>query len=379
MRAIVLVFLVFVSCGGCAAPPLKHYTLNQALSVSDMRYQQVLKDLAAVANNSGTLPSFALTAGGAANVTNTLSLETTTLWDQAVKGFSMETLTAFAQHSPDLQWTLSPVASAPLLEGLGYACLWALNGPPPEGSRPMELLREPRFTDVSACVPAGAGRPKPTYHLGVASQLAALPPGWLRVAPKHLAPKNARYQATCGNTTVWVPDENIAWLSEFTLILLDIATIDPPSLVLPSPKASVDISFTSKPAKPGPTAARADQGKRAVARTSSRSDGANAAARGGQSPEAMPPVPQIDPIEDASLEPKWPYMGYLIGPLKQGEKITEIWDACQDPCNLSIKLSRPKTHRYPRSAMPDVQEADLEAPGSLIKPLLNLPFTATSR
>jgi hypothetical protein len=293
------------------------------MSISDMRYQQVLKDLAVVANNPGILPSFALTAGGAANVTNTLSIETVTLWDQAVKGFSMETLTAFAQHNPDLQWTLNPVASAPQLEALGYACLWALKGPPPEGSRPMELLREPRITDIGACGPKG----KPIYHLDVASQLAALPPGWVRVAPKHLAPKNAHYKATCGNTTIWVPDENLAWLSEFTLILLDIATIDPTSLVLPSPKVSVDIS----------------------------------------------------PAPNAPDKPIAGLMSFENRRLYKNEKITELWDACQDPNDGSIKLSRPKIYSYPRLAMPVVGEEDFQVQTPPIKPQFTIPFSTTIR
>ena len=130
-----LLILALASCVGCAcAPCLKHYTLNQAMSVSDMRYRQVLDGLAIVADNAGVLPSFSLTAGGVANVANTLSLETTTLWDQGVRGFSSETLNAFAQHNPYLQWTLNPVVSSPQLQGIYYACLWALKGPPPEGS-----------------------------------------------------------------------------------------------------------------------------------------------------------------------------------------------------------------------------------------------------
>jgi hypothetical protein len=374
MRAIVAVILVFVSGGGCAATSLKQYTLNQAMSISDMRYQQGLEDLAVVANNSGILPSFALTAGGIANVTNTLSIDTVTLWDQAVKGFSLETLTAFAQHNPDLQWTLTPVVSSPQLEALGYACLWALNGPPPEGSRPLELLREPWITDISACPAAGTERPKPIYHLDVASQLAALPRGWARVAPKHLAPKHARYKATCGNTTVWVPDENVAWLSEFTLILLDIATIDPTTLVLISPKVRVDISPAAAPKPPAP---KPCEKKGAEARKASRSNGARAAARAGQDPGAPPSVPSIEPIVEASPAPK--YLGYEIRALKQGERITELWEACQDPNTMKIKLSRPKIHKYPLSAMPVVKEGDFQSTPVPIKPQFRESFSTTSR
>jgi hypothetical protein len=205
-----------------------------------------MHDLAVVAENSGTLPSFALTASGNANVTRTLSVDTTTLWDQAVKGFSKETLTGYGQHNPELNWTLSPVVSAPQLEALHYACLWALWGPPPEGSRAMELLRELRIEDLNACAPPGTERPKLTYHLGVARQLADLPCGWLHVTSNDCVPKDACYRSTCGSKTVWVSPEGMAGLSEFTLIMLDIATISPTSLAVSPPTVSVAVQEVAK-------------------------------------------------------------------------------------------------------------------------------------
>jgi hypothetical protein len=60
MRAIVVAVIVVSLFGGCASTAIEQYTLNQSLSVTDMRYQQVLNDLAEVAHNAGTLPGFAL-------------------------------------------------------------------------------------------------------------------------------------------------------------------------------------------------------------------------------------------------------------------------------------------------------------------------------
>jgi hypothetical protein len=321
MRLITAAFLIISVCGGCTSTTLQRYTVNQTLSISDMRYQQVLNDLATIANNSGTLPSFALTAAGAANVTNTVSIDTATLWDQALKGFSKETLTAAGQHNPELQWTLDPIVSEPQLEALYYACLWALIGQPPEGSRAMELLREPRIHDINSfsydgsqtppeprssplpewkppvrfptTPPPSTGSPfsqpeqrprnkdesestrvrpsyespptelvrasltgqskrtspisaavkrTPSFHLDVARQLAAIPPGWLHVSPDHQVPKHVSFKATRGNTTVWVAPDGLAGLSEFTLVILDIATIDPTSLPIVYPQVTVNIT-----------------------------------------------------------------------------------------------------------------------------------------
>ncbi len=156
MRATLLALVATSLCTGCTSTQLGRYTVNQSMSVADMRYRQVLNALAVVANNNGNLPSLALTKSGIANLTNTVSVDTATLWDAAVKGFSKETLVAFGQHNPDLQWTQSPIVSAPQLEALGYACIWAVRQAqgmevPPPGSYPSELLRELRLADFNGC------------------------------------------------------------------------------------------------------------------------------------------------------------------------------------------------------------------------------------
>jgi hypothetical protein len=304
MRKIVTALVAALLCVGCASTTLKQYTLNQSLSVTDMRYRQVLDDLATVAHNAGTLPAFALTAGGIANVTNTVSIDTATIWDQAVKGFSKETLAAFGQHNPELQWTLDPVVSEPQLEGLYWACFWALHGPPPEGSRAMELLREPRITDITGCALPGAAPPRQSYHLNVARQLAAIRPGWLHVTPNDCVPRHVAYKATRGDTTVWVTPDGLAGLSEFTLVMLDIATIDPTSLAIPRPTVSVVVQAK----------------KNAV---------------------HLPP-------------------NLVNGTGKEGDsnKTTETWDACQEVRGTAagkIKLSRPVAIRQPISQLPEIE------------------------
>jgi hypothetical protein len=224
-----VVMAAVASCGGCTATSLKSYTLNQALSVSDMRYRQVMHDLAVAANNPGVLPAFALTASGTATVARTASIDTMTIWDQAVRGLSREVLLGSATHNPQLMWTLTPVVAEPQLEALHYACLWAILGPPPEGSRAMELLRAWRDDDLYP-KPKGATRHLSPYHFGVACQLAALPPGWARVAKAGCAPRGAAYSATVGGVTVWVDRRDLPALSEFVLVVLDISTTVPQGL-----------------------------------------------------------------------------------------------------------------------------------------------------
>ena len=127
MRASLMAVLALFACTGCTSLALDRYTVTQSMSVSDMRnIAKCSMRSAVVANNSGSLPSMAMTKSGQTNVTNTVNIDTTTLWDANVRGFSKETFTAFAQHNPDLQWTLDPVVTAPQLEALYLACIWAV-------------------------------------------------------------------------------------------------------------------------------------------------------------------------------------------------------------------------------------------------------------
>ncbi len=455
MRSMVWAVIVVSLCGGCTSTALERYTLNQSLSVTEMRYQQVMNDLAKVAHNAGTLPGFALTASGVANVTNTLSIDSATLWDQAVKGFSKETLTPFAQHNPELQWTLDPAVSEPQLEAFRYACLWVLQGPPPEGSRAMELLREPRLTDINVWVtsqggnlpssivgefpaappapaapappaapaappapaapnpipgpapgntpvppaPGAAGPfaratgspraatnqvsgtthakrtarasdvqlasyadspaapsplpkfvpPDPLPHLGVARQLAALPRCWLHITPNHQVPKHVAYRATRGGISVWVTAEGMAGLSQFTLIMLDIATTDPTKLQPAYPKVTVNITEATDPKDP------------------------LASGQASPSSQATNASTTLAAIKDDENRPA-PVFGNTKP--KEGDKITEVWDGgqnlvipdpnCANPAEVkpigTIWLSRPGTFQHMSSATPCVRLGQGSAP-----------------
>jgi hypothetical protein len=77
----------------------------------------------------------------------------------------------------------------------------------------MELLRAPLRADKGP-------------HFDVAQKLEMLPAGWIHVGSRCDVPRCAEYKAHCGNTYVWVNSDGMQGLSEFTLIVLDISTID---------------------------------------------------------------------------------------------------------------------------------------------------------
>jgi hypothetical protein len=248
MKHMLLFAVGTLVCSGCVTAPLERNALNQSLTTTELRYQEVMNALAVVAANPNTLPSYSLNSGGVANVSASVSLDATTTWTRAINGFATQVLSITGRHSPDLNWTLDPVADPTLLTGAWYACRWAIMGPPPLGSEEYEkqydLLRKPLITDIVGCHPEDPNGIKRTSHLGVIDDQHPIPFGWLNVG-KHCVPHGACYQAHCGETFVWVMPDGLQQFSEFTLVMLDIATTDPTWLAQQKQQAvvSVDLSL----------------------------------------------------------------------------------------------------------------------------------------
>jgi hypothetical protein len=316
MRSTLLPALL-IACCGCTSTSLGQHTVNQAVSIADMRYHEVLDNLAIVAHNQGTLPSFATTNSGSANLTNTISADATTFFSNSVNGFSEELLNVFGSHNPELNWTVDPVVAEPLLEALKYASMWAVCGHPPDAPRAMDLLREPRREDIYGCHHADYPGRLNDFHLGVADQLASLPHDWLHIGCLGDVPRSACYKAHCCGTYVWVNPEGMAGLSAFTLIVLDIATIDPTRLIPPIVMAKVEIQLKAP--------------KLAASTVASF---------------AAP----IDLSADDQPKPK-------------PDTVQEQWFACQEPnASGQIKLIRPGYLRHLPSQVPDVGPEDSPPP-----------------
>jgi hypothetical protein len=144
------------------------------------------------------------------------------------------------KHQPDLQWGIDPVADQTLLAGAWYACRWAVFGPPAPGDPAYELLRQPTLNDI-----VGPGTTHQN-HLGVYDELHPIPYGWLGCGPHRCVPHGACYTAHCGDTYIWVMPDQLYQLSEFTLLMLDIATISPAWLLTQKQLAvaGVDVTLT---------------------------------------------------------------------------------------------------------------------------------------
>jgi hypothetical protein len=355
MNKLVALALVITVGGGCTAASVREHTVSQAMSVADMRYQEVLDNLAMVAHNTGTLPSFAITTNGIANVTNTISLDPTTAFSNTlilgniVHGFSQETLNGFGSHNPELLWTIAPVVGEPNLEALRYACLWAVCGGLPEGCPGLELLRAPNRNDVSACPQNGDAIPVADFHFDVLGQLELIRPGWLHITSRGEVPRGACYKAHCGNTYVWVTAEDLAGLSDFTLVILDIATVDPASLVLPRPKAKVEIQLSC-----------GDESE--VVGAAFDTNVATVASFAADAPPVAPSQQQKREPGSAG-KPGAVEKKKVSGSPEKKDKVTEVWDVCQEPnASGTIRISRPKAIRPITSQVPDIVPSEFTVP-----------------
>ena len=208
---IAVVWLVPMTFAGCTALSLERHTANQAMTAADMRYQLVLNTLARIAANPGTLPGVGIVTDGTVTLTDQANIDVKTALD-GLKGFTGEAISGGASRSPNLQWTIDTAHIPDQIRAVQAACVWALSGNPPNDKDVAKLLKLFQVYDDLVC-------------------LNVQYPGWFCTGCKADVPKHCCYVAQYCDHYFWVAPGGLKGLSEFTLILADIATISPPSLL----------------------------------------------------------------------------------------------------------------------------------------------------
>jgi len=235
MKLSLVLIAVFLGCAGCTSIALERQTLSQEMSPTDIRFQEVVNNLAMVAHDPSTLPSYSSIYAGTAQITDTFQMVGSTTAGPAGAGAWLV--------NPQLtratlgNWTLDPINAPEKLEAIRCACRWVIYGPELACHDCHDLLASPEDS------------PDFGRHFGVAHRLTKLPPGWVRVGHLAQVPPRARYKGHSHGTWVWIMPEDVEWLADFNLILQDIARIDSnsPTLFYPRPTPSV-FTFPTKPA-----------------------------------------------------------------------------------------------------------------------------------
>jgi hypothetical protein len=227
---------------GCTTFSLTQHTLAQVGTAADLRYHEVLDNLAMVAADPSALPVYSSIYAGSASVTDNAQVMSTTIWQHVVgaSGFASEAANPQATRTVLENWTLDPIAVPEKLEALRCSCRWVLFGPDHACDDSPGILDTPEQS------------PTPGRHFGVSDRLAALPAGWLHVGRLTDVPLGASYKAHAGGTWVWVMPDGLGALSDFSLVFQDIARVNSnsPTLFVPRPLPSVftiQTGFTRSP------------------------------------------------------------------------------------------------------------------------------------
>jgi hypothetical protein len=229
---------------GCTATSLDRHTVNQMMTATDLRYQVVMDCLATVAANRGRIPSFSTVTDGQMQVLDTGKLDASMTFPSLGP-----LLTMSGTRAPQATWTLDPAADPGRMMAIYLACKWVLYD---------DWWPSP---DEAALL----------VQYQVYFDLKHLRRGWVRCGTKCEASRCAHLCSERGDMCVWLLPGTTPCLSEFTLILMDIATTDPTSLP-PRPivqytgggqaivrlAATASVSYTSSgacflgtPSKPG--------------------------------------------------------------------------------------------------------------------------------
>ncbi len=272
-----------LSLTGCANTQLRHSTVAQASTLSDLQYQMVLENLAMFAANPGSMPWHVNLTGGASQVTDS-GQGSLGLGFNAYRTLRNSFLNVnpigSASRTIVQQWGHTPVTDGDELRLLRVAYRRACGSPEmpdPEllddiahelknltpstedlrtesylfyqdlASRqhtPFETLaREMNSTVGDQRIidpkrPSGVIERKTPLAREVAHQvdeivdeLRNIRPGWYGVGGKRDVPRNACHVANYGDRYVWVCPSGVDGLTRFTLSILEMASaLHPPSL-----------------------------------------------------------------------------------------------------------------------------------------------------
>jgi hypothetical protein len=229
------------ACAGCTSLALERRTLQQEATPTDIRYQEVLNNLAMVAHDPATLPAYSSIFAGSCQITDIATFVSNTTFGP---GAAAQVLNPQYNRAVLGNWTLDPINVPEKLEAIRCACRWVIYG------------QDAACKDCPGLLETPEQAPYPGRHFGVADRLAALPRGWLHIGKLCEVPLKACYKAHCGPTWVWIMAEDLKALADFTLVLQDIARVDINSLTIlfirPTPS---DFQFPTTTTVPVPCCA----------------------------------------------------------------------------------------------------------------------------
>lgn len=225
---------------GCQSVVLRNKTNDQAQTVTGLYYQEVVDNLALHASNPSALPYFSYASTGQNAVQRTASSNYTLNWDLITSAGALFNRYLFDKQSSQLaasqtnneQWTTTTTSDPDKIQLMLFAYEKAFGTIIPEHDEQLCKILKPGGEAAAALmVPGDQARPPitPRSYGNVPGfnghYCEKVYPGWFCTGSKRDVPKNACFVGTSCDTYVWVTAEHMADLANFTLAILDIATL----------------------------------------------------------------------------------------------------------------------------------------------------------
>jgi hypothetical protein len=224
MRATLSALVALVLLPGCTWTALRQQSVELSGAGADLRYREVIENLAMISANPWTLPSYSSIYASSMDVTDGVQVDGATTWIHSISapsGFSSQTLDIPASRSVKGAFTLDPTIAPEKLRALRAACQWV-------------LFPDVAYPDRAILGTYGPGMPAGNYF-GVDKDLSEVCQfSWLGKGRSRLdVPRSACYWAHCGSCYVWVCPDGMECFSRFVLVCQRLARFDLSTLYQP--------------------------------------------------------------------------------------------------------------------------------------------------
>jgi hypothetical protein len=213
---------------------LARHTVEQSSTVTNLYYDQVMNNLAQHAANPESLPSFSYANTGQNAVQRTASVNYQLSWDLITAAgrlfdrylLDKQSSTITGTNQNNETWNTVTTYDPDKLRLMQYAYDKAFGRINAKNDKVLSDVLGNTGCEVTA-MPATDPKEKGTYAVKSFPRdyYCLVYPGWFMVGSRHDVPKDACYVGHCGKTYVWVMPDHVVDLSNFTLAILDIATL----------------------------------------------------------------------------------------------------------------------------------------------------------
>lgn len=240
LRTVSVSAVLLLLLSGCQSMQLENHTIRQARTLSDLQYRQVMDNLAGMASNPSSLPYFAAAQTGHTTIVMNPTVSNVVNWDLlTVAGALFNTVrfdkgmitTGYSQQNNEAWDTSSSLDPLQLymMQGLYRKALGAAI-PVPQQAVLDKFFSPPAKEAPKAAYSATHPHYDDVYALAMQQLYQSITPGCFGVGRKHDVPKDACYVGHNGDCYVWVTSSNLEALTNLTITIIDVATIDTASL-----------------------------------------------------------------------------------------------------------------------------------------------------